>query len=269
MPTYILCADDFALSPPISETIAELAVRGCINAISCMAAMPSWERDARLLSGLGGSADAPVQVGLHLVLAGERPLTRMARQGPDGRLPDADRTMLLAYAGRLDLGEMAREIEAQFAAFIRARGHAPDFVDAHQHVHVFPGLRQCVIAATLRHAPGAWMRDPADRVTAMLRRPFAGKAFGSTLHAAGLAAAYRRRGIAANDSFAGHYDYRGDFGALLPRFFEAAGRRHLIMCHPGAGRLADDGIADARIVEAAVIGRMPLADRIAELRTAS
>ncbi|MCE7796371.1 ChbG/HpnK family deacetylase [Sphingobium sufflavum] len=278
LPSYTLCADDFALSPQISETIADLARRGCINAISCMAVFPGWRRDARLLTPLGGAGTgdaggggggggdpANVQVGLHLVLAGERPITRMARQGADGRLPSADATMLLAHARRLDLDELSAEVDAQFAAFATAMGRAPDFVDAHQHMHVFPGVRERVIAATLRHAPGAWMRNPADRLAAALRRPFAGKAIGSNLHAIGLARAFARHGIASNDSFAGHYDYRGDYEALLPAFFRAAGRRHLIMCHPGDGRLADDSIADARIVEAAVLGAMPLAERIAAL----
>ncbi|HEX7857238.1 MAG TPA: ChbG/HpnK family deacetylase [Sphingobium sp.] len=274
--SYTLCADDFALSTPISETIAQLAVKGCINAISCMATMPSWPGDARLLCGIGGDGGAQkpraVEVGLHLVLAGEQPLTRLSWQRPDGRLPGADETMMLAYGGQLDLDQLSREIEAQFVAFITARGHAPDFVDAHQHVHVFPGIREIVIAAARRHAPGAWMRNPADGVGAMLKRPFRGKAFGSTLHARGLGKALKRAGIAANDSFAGHYDYRGDesdFAALLPRFFHAAGRRHLIMCHPGAGHLEEDGIARARIVEAAVIGQMPLTERLAELRATS
>lgn len=266
-PSCILCADDFALSSAISGVIADLAARACINAISCMTAMPSWEKDARLLSGIGRAGG--VEVGLHLVLAGERPLTPISWAGPDGVLPGADRTMMLAYGRRLDLAEIAREIDAQFATFIEVRGHPPDFVDAHQHVHVHPGIREAVIAGTKRHAPGAWMRNPADRPRAMLRRPFVGKAVGSTLHAAGLGRALRRHGIASNDSFAGHYDYARDeeeFAALFPRFFRAPGRRHLIMCHPGAGHMPGDGIADARIVEAAVIGAMPLRERLRELR---
>src|SRR5262245_6291616 len=105
-----------------------------------MTAMPSWERDACMLRGLDESraGNAPVQIGLHLVLAGERPLTRLSWRRPDGSLPSADRTMILAYGGQLDLDELEGEIDAQFAAFAKARGHAPDFVDAHQHVHVFP-----------------------------------------------------------------------------------------------------------------------------------
>lgn len=267
LPTYILCADDFALSSSISETIADLAERACINAVSCMAVFPGWARDACLLAGLDRSGPGAVQVGLHLVLAGERPITRMARQGPDGRLPGADATRRLAYARRLDLRELAQEIDAQFAAFCRAMGRAPDFIDAHQHVHVLPGIRDRVIDATLRHAPRAWMRNPADRLMAARHRPFLGKAIGSSLHAAGLGSALVKQGIASNDSFAGHYDYRGDYAALLPRFFAAPGERHLIMCHPGSGLAEGDSIAEARVVEAAVLGAMPLAERIAAMRT--
>ncbi|MCW1381885.1 ChbG/HpnK family deacetylase [Novosphingobium sp. KCTC 2891] len=261
MHSYTLCADDFALSRPISETIAELALAGCINAISCMAALPGWIDDAALLAPLMG-ARAGVQMGLHLVLSGERPLTDMAIRGPDGRLPSADQMMVLAYLGRLDPRELAREIDAQFTAFRHMTGRRPDFVDAHQHVHVHPQLRRLVIAATQVHAPRAWVRNPADRPGSMMRRPFAGKAFGSSLHALGMKDRLARAGLSSNDSFAGHYDFRADYADLLPRFFTAAGRGHLVMCHPGAGHLEGDTIAAARIAEAAVLRTLPLRDRL-------
>ena len=272
MSSYILCADDLALSPGISAAIAGLAKAGCINAISCMTACPGWTDDAHLLDdlgvgrGLGGSPEgtpgSSVDIGLHLVLASEQPLTRMARQQPDGRLPSADRIMALAYARRLDLDEISREIEAQFAAFYAARGCPPDFVDAHQHIHVHPGIRERVIAATLRHAPQAWIRNPSDRLGSALRRPFVGKAIGSAVHALGFAATVRRAGLRTNDSFAGHYDFAGDYNALLPHFFQAPGAFHLIMCHPGDGVLEGDTIAQARLAETVAIGKMPLVDRI-------
>lgn len=261
MQRYILCADDFALSRGISETIAELAERRCINAVSCMAALPGWEDDAPLLATLA-KPGSDVQIGLHLVLSDERPLTDLAIRDAGGRLPSPDRMMLLAYLGRLDIPGLAREIDAQFGAFARMIGRAPDFVDAHQHVHVHPHIRRLVIAATQRHAPRAWMRNPADRPGAMVRRPFAGKAIGSSVHAIGLQAQLARAGLSANIGFAGHYDFRGAYEELLPRFFAAAGARHLVMCHPGAGRLDGDTIASARIAEAAVLRSRPLAQRL-------
>ncbi len=264
-----LCADDFALSPAISEAIAGLAWRGCINAVSCMTNQPGWPADARLLDGVESvccGALGPVQVGLHLALAGERPLGPVGGTLPDGRLPGADRLLVLALTGRLDLAGIAAEIERQFAAFRAARGKAPDFVDAHQHVHLYPGIRRLVIEATLRHAPQAWVRVPGDRLTAMLARPFAGKAIGSALHAAGFRRQLRRAGLRSNDSFAGHYDFAGNFSRHLDAFLRHGAANHLVMCHPGSGTAADDPIARAREEEDTILAAMPLADRVQAAR---
>jgi len=262
-----LCADDFAFSPEVSAVIARLARGGCLNAISCMAAMPGWSEDARLLDGIEavecGDGLGPVQVGLHLVLASERPLGPMGCADTDGRLPGPDRMLLLALTQRLDLSEVAEEIDRQFDAFRRAMGREPDFVDAHQHVHVYPGIRRLVIEATQRHAPFAWVRVPSDRLLAMLARPFAGKAIGSALQALGMRRALRRAGLSCNASFAGHYGFSGPYRTYLDAFLRCASADHLIMCHPGLGMAPGDEIAPARISEAAVIGEMPLRDRIA------
>ena len=66
MSRLILCADDFAYSRAVSETIVELAVAGKINAISCMTGMPGWHRDSLLLQ----TVPSHVQIGLHLTLTG-------------------------------------------------------------------------------------------------------------------------------------------------------------------------------------------------------
>lgn len=253
----ILCADDFALSRLISETIATLAHKGRINAISCMTVCPGWARDVKLLEGLA----ANVQVGLHVTLTGEEPLTDMPEYLPDGgRMPDIDPLTAAAMKGNLPLEEIASEIDAQFRAFRKAMGRAPDFVDAHQHSHVLPGIRRLFLDAVQEHAPGAWIRDCGDRVSAIAARPYRGKAIGSAYHARGLRSAAARRGIACNSSFAGHYDFRSDYERVFPSFLRRPGETHLIMCHPGAGTLPGDDIADARPREAAALHRMQIAD---------
>lgn len=271
LPPVTLCADDFALSHGISRTIADLAGRGCINAISCMAAMPGWAEDSRLLDGIEEVRCGPlgrVQVGLHLVLASERPLGAMRHLDKDGRLPGPDRMLALALLGQLDRCEIAAEIDRQFYAFHAERGGPPDFVDAHQHVHVYPGIRRAVIAATRKHAPKAWVRVPDERIGAMLARPFAGKAIGSTLHAAGFRGQLARAGLRANGSFAGHYDFREPSAALLDQFLRHGSNSHLVMCHPGSADLPRDDIAAARRKEAEIIGRMTLAQRWSALQPA-
>lgn len=256
MSRLILCADDFALSRPISETITGLASDGRINAISCMAVCPGWEEDSELLRNLPGS----IQIGLHVTLTDEQPLTAAIGIAADGRLPSLKVLTHKARRWRLPLYAIADELAAQFSRFGETMGRPPDFVDGHQHVHSLPGIRQLFLEEASRHAPGAWIRDCMDRPSSIWSRPFPGKAIASALHSQGLkrdAALYR---LQCNDSFAGHYDFGERFAAFFPQFLRKPGRSHLVMCHPGAGRLAGDSIAEARPREAAALRKLPIAD---------
>ena len=248
-PPLVLCADDFAASPQTSRVIAALAAKGRINAISCMTASPGWQRDAALLRDLPSA----VEIGLHLTLTEDAPITAMPAFADQGRMPSADRLTLDAYLGRLPLAEIAQEIAAQFDAFAAALDRPPAFVDGHHHCHVLPGIRALAIRATRTRAPDAWVRVCGDKPGAMLRRPFAGKAIGSALHSLGMRRALRRAGLAANTGFAGHYDFSGDYAPLLAQFLRFPSSRHLVMCHPGAPGGPEDPIGRAREREAQVL----------------
>ncbi|WP_375397171.1 ChbG/HpnK family deacetylase [uncultured Sphingomonas sp.] len=243
----------------MSETIADLARKGKLNAISCMAVMPGWPADSALLNDLSDT----VQVGLHLTLTGERPLTAMPMLAPNAVLPGINALGRRAGRRRLPLDEIAAEIAAQFDAFRAATGRPPAFVDGHQHAHALGGIREIVLAETARRAPGAWVRDCTDRALAMLARPFPGKAIASAYHSRGLRAAAAAHGLSCNDSFAGHYDFTGDYRALFPRFLHRPGTMHLVMCHPGAGMRPGDTIAAARPKEAAALRDWSIADMAA------
>jgi predicted glycoside hydrolase/deacetylase ChbG (UPF0249 family) len=256
MSRLILCADDFALSRPISETIAGLAAANRINAISCMAVCRGWERDSELLRDLPSS----IQIGLHVTLTDEQPLTAAIGIAVDGKLPSLRALTRKARNWRLPLYAVSDELAAQFDRFEEAMGRPPAFVDGHQHVHSLPGIRQVFLEEVARRAPDAWVRDCMDRPSSIWSRPFRGKAIASALHSQGLkrdAAAFR---LECNDSFAGHYDFGDRFAAFFPQFFRKPGRRHLVMCHPGAGSLAGDSIAEARPREAAALRKLPIAD---------
>jgi predicted glycoside hydrolase/deacetylase ChbG (UPF0249 family) len=112
MARLILCADDFALSRPISETIATLARAGKVNAVSCMAVCPGWAEDAALLSDLRPG----VQVGLRLVLTGEVPLPPCPVLAPAGRMQNInDRLRARGHQQRLSRTEIKRRPRAPSA----------------------------------------------------------------------------------------------------------------------------------------------------------
>lgn len=259
MPRLVLCADDFGLSSEISRVIVRLAEDAKINAISCMAACPGWVEDSALLLALPPT----IEIGLHLTLTGETPLTAMPRFAPAGRLPHVDRVIRDATLRRLPLDEIACEIAAQFESFTTMLGRAPAFVDGHQHVHVLPGIRDIVIAETARSAPGAWLRNCADSVGAIAARPFRAKAIGNALHSFGLKRAAAKAGLSCNDSFGGHYDFNSDYNEIFPNFLKRPGAAHLVMCHPGAGSLQGDSIAAGRMREAAALQAMSMHDMAA------
>ncbi|MDB5705067.1 MAG: hypothetical protein JWN66_2183 [Sphingomonas bacterium] len=259
MPRLVLCADDFGLSPEISQVIAGLAEDGKINAISCMTACPGWIEDSELLLSLPLS----IEIGLHITLTGETPLTAMPSFTRDGRLPEIDRVMRDARFRRLPLDEIQGEIAAQFESFATMLGRPPAFVDGHQHVHVLPGIRDIVIAETARNAPFAWLRNCADSVASIAARPFRAKAIGNAYHSLGLKRAAARAGLSCNDSFGGHYDFDSDYKEIFPSFLKRPGSAHLVMCHPGAGEMPGDRIAAGRMREAAALQAISMHDMAA------
>src|SRR4051794_20452051 len=80
---FVLCADDYGLSPGISSAIRDLIARGRLSAPSCMTMSPFWPDHASWLKPYADQVD----VGLHLTLTAPPPLGSMPRTAPDGRLP--------------------------------------------------------------------------------------------------------------------------------------------------------------------------------------
>jgi predicted glycoside hydrolase/deacetylase ChbG (UPF0249 family) len=146
--------------------------------------------------------------------------------------------------GRLPLGEIAAEIARQIDAFTQHFGRLPDYVDGHQHVHALPGVRDALLRTLAEQGLSGrlWLRDPGDRIDAILARPMRGKALAVAVLAAGFAARAHASRFELNDGFAGFSDFdaAGDYGALFAASLRSPGRRHLIMCHPG---YADDVLA--------------------------
>jgi predicted glycoside hydrolase/deacetylase ChbG (UPF0249 family) len=219
-----LCADDYGMAPGVSAAIRDLIARRRLNATSVMVVAPALDADA-VTTLAQVAAEGRAAVGLHLTLTA--PFKPLA----GGRFLPLRRLLLAALARRLDPPALAAEAEAQIAAFAAAFGRPPDFVDGHQHVHLFPQVRETVLAAVKKHAPDAWVRQ-CGRVGARLddAKGLLLDRFSRRFRALAAVA-----GVATNPAFAGTYrfDGRADFAALFPRFLTGLPDGGLIMCHPG------------------------------------
>jgi predicted glycoside hydrolase/deacetylase ChbG (UPF0249 family) len=247
---FILCADDFALNAGVSEAILDLLERGRISATGAMTNRENWPAAAPRLRAFARKAD----LGVHLNLTEGASLGVLSRFAPSGELPKFGKLMRGALWGRLPLAEIAEEFRRQIDAYAHQMGREPDFVDGHQHVHAFPGVREALIAALdgLGLTRRLYVRDPADQAGAIAaRRVCAMKALVIATMARGFGRLLERRGIPANSGFAGvsSFNPRRDYGADFARFLQRPGARHLVMCHPGLadgqGR-ATDAIHAAR-----------------------
>jgi predicted glycoside hydrolase/deacetylase ChbG (UPF0249 family) len=248
----ILCADDYALSLGISRAIIDLIEKQRLSAVSCMSGATHWPEHAPWLKTFIGKVD----IGLHVTLVDETPLTTMPSTAPDGKLPGIGALIVKSHASLVDLAEIEREVTAQFDAFESALGRPPDHIDGHLHAHVLPGIADVIRLIALRRAPTAYWRNVAEPARRILRR---GIAVPKALFISALGA--RAVASPANDGFSGLYALRGheDVPALFAKFLDTDAVRPLVMCHPGEG--GNDPIARARENEY----RFMASDRYADL----
>jgi predicted glycoside hydrolase/deacetylase ChbG (UPF0249 family) len=174
-------------------------------------------------------------IGLHVTLTAPfRPLTMHFKPIDGGMFPTFPKLLRAGLLGRLDAEIIHAELMVQLSAFAEMFGRAPDFVDGHQHVQLFPQVRDAFLSAVKTAAPNAWVRQGGrnQRLAQRLRTPKA-----VVLDA--LSAQFRRRAtradIAFNPGFAGVYNFSRlrDFGRLMGQFLEGLPENGVIMCHPG------------------------------------
>jgi predicted glycoside hydrolase/deacetylase ChbG (UPF0249 family) len=230
-----LCADDYGISPAVSGAIRNLIGQGRVNATSVMVVAPSFHRsEAAALNALRAHG-ARAAVGLHLTLSAPfRPLTEGFAPLADGAFPTYAMMLVRSLLGQLDRKALEAEIAAQIRMFEHEFGRAPDYIDGHQHVHIFPQVQDALFAVARTMAPTAWIRQcgRAGSVAARLGDP---KGFVLDL----LSKRFRTRaaamGVKTNPAFAGTYAFNEntDFAALFPRFLEGLPDGGLVMCHPG------------------------------------
>lgn len=228
-----ICADDFGLHPAVNDAVLRLVAMGRLQATSAMVGAPAWASGALAL----GSIDAAhLDVGLHLDLT-EYPLTVPARSLTGWLLQ-----------GLRDVQVLLREVHAQLDAFEQALGRMPAYVDGHQHVHQFPGVRDALLTALTARYPGQhpWLRSTRPGSGGL--KPYVIDALGRRglqHHADALDFPQNRRLLGVYGFDADAHRYRHHVDAWLAEAQDG----DLLMCHPALAPVPGDPIARARCQE--------------------
>ena len=229
-----LCADDYGVAPGVSAAIRELISRGRINATSIMVAAEHFNSEEAAALATLNSGEKRVALGLHVTLTGPlQPVSANFSPLRRGRFLPLNAMLRMATARRLQPEPLANEIAAQLKKFIDVFGRPPDFLDGHQHIQLFPQVRDAFLKVVAERAPTAWVRQCGRPRRGRRLRDH--KALVLDILSLGFRRRARKLGIAVNPAFAGSYAFtsRANYARLFPRFLSGLPDGGLIMCHPG------------------------------------
>jgi chitin disaccharide deacetylase len=252
MKNKILCADDYAMSDVISDGIYDLASQYRLDAISCMSDSPLWKEHQKRLKNLPHTID----IGLHLNLT--HPFKP--------KQPSLNSWIIKSLSHSINKREVYRKFDEQWDKFCQIHGKQPDFIDGHQHIHVFPQIRdQLLKLLENKNADreSIYIRDVSKHIP-----PFRAHLKRTLLKLLSFRFNKTMSGYQTNTYFGGIYDFATseDYNQLLDKWLTMAPDKSIIMCHPARAygdetyqALAFDLIAEARRQEyASIHQRNPL-----------
>lgn len=228
-----LVADDYGLSPAVSDGIRHLVTAGKLSGTGCMTLFPEWSAEAKKLLECSGYNE--IYTGLHLTLTDFKPLTDGQAICKNGKLLPLKQLILAALKPSAEFtAQIHAELDAQLAAFTNAMGHVPHYLDGHQHVHFLPPVRswlqsryssftQWQVAPWVRGAPAV---DFSQGIKIGLK----------TCFVAGLARGFNAQiqavGYPVKGPLSGFYDWQKPekFASVLNGRVVDGG---VMMCHPG------------------------------------
>lgn len=143
---FKITADDFGYCPKRNHGIQELIDLHIVNSISV------------IINGVHvvkPSDCESVKIGLHLNLTEGKPISN----------PDNVKSLIndeLMFHGKFGFrerlkdgnvrkSEIRSEIEEQINKFVSIYGNMPHYIDGHQHVHVLPNVRECLLVCMTMH----------------------------------------------------------------------------------------------------------------------
>lgn len=243
--SIIVCADDFAVHEAASSGIAKLASMGRLSATSAMVLSDRWSRDVAKLRELRDRID----VGLHLDWTSDFAVTA-------GHGMPLGRAMRRALLGGFDQAQATLVIERQLDLFEAHWKATPDFVDGHQHVQQFAGIREPLVAV-LQRRYGTQANKPYLRIsiappglTDMKSRVIA------AMGANALESIAFNSGIKRANGLFGIYNFHGGtsrYATLMTHWLARAPAGAILMCHPADEVGLGDEIGVARAQEFAFL----------------
>lgn len=172
----IVNADDLGLAESVNRGIIEAIECGIVTSASLMVNMPACEDAIGRLADARTRGAAP-SIGLHFNIVAGRPL-EICRTLTNSRTGEFLPMLTLAWrawAGRLDLAEIERELNAQLhkaKKLLIPMGLQVTHIDSHRHAHCLPGVFDIVVRAAKRHGI-VHVRHSCDAPGTQLGRPHA------------------------------------------------------------------------------------------------
>ena len=171
MKQLIVNADDFGRAPGVNRGIIEAHRKGIVTSTTVMINLP----DAAGALELARTEAPNLGLGLHLTLTAGQPVLPAARVpslvDESGRFhPISAWTSAME---RFEADELRAEIEAQFDAFVRLAGRAPDHLDAHHHAaYLHPAALRAMFDLAAAHdlpVRAPLLDAPDDQIFTVMR----------------------------------------------------------------------------------------------------
>ncbi len=184
----IVNADDYGLTLGISRGILDAHRDGIVTSASVLAIGPAYPKVADWLADEGD-----LGIGVHLAAVGEDPPLLSADEIPSllrhrGRLCHTYGDFVArAATGRIDPDDLTREFTAQLQ-LVQELGLPITHLDAHQHLQLWPSVREVVLALAVRfgipavRVPRYRSMKPAGIGVTVLGRRLARRAGELSLH---------------------------------------------------------------------------------------
>lgn len=240
-----IIADDYGLGPRHDIVIRELLDKRALTGTSVLVEHCDGERADALSAAIAKDQ----LLGLHLNLT-------LSPPGTDD-YPNMRDLLKDAIKGDIAADIVRSVFEAQLDRFRAMFGREPDFLDGHEHVHTFPGIRAETLALA-RQIPGVWVRSTVP--VKPLRTVFQGglKVLPIAYFGYCLRKDLDQAGIATNRHFAGILNLEDPRSVAhdLPILLGELRDDTVLMVHPGsaADPNATEGHSnDARYYEAKIL----------------